>query len=330
LPGAVLGVAAGGRAPVVLSTGDNDPATHTAMTPNIVMPIASVTKTFVAAIILQLQQEGRLQLDDHLAKYVDWPNGDHITLRELLRHTSGLPSLSNSDDQAEWTPRLAADLTHVWSADEALGYIRDRPPLFAPGADFHYSNGNYIVLGRIIETVTGHRLGDEIHDRLTTPLRLDDTVLDDGKGPTPAAIPHLFDDLAHNGKFVDVRPLPRTAVVTLLGAAGGMLSTPRDLLAWTRALWGSHKVIDARSQRRMLDFSANRRYGFAAYPICPCTTSAGTTTGIAYGHDGEFPGFRTFIAYDPTNDTAVVVGTNQSPAGNGALEDIVRRALAAR
>jgi len=330
LPGAVLGVAAGGHAPFVLSAGYSDPGTRIAMRPDIVMPIASVTKTFVAAVILQLVQDHQVALDDPLSKYIDWPNGDHITLRQSLRHTSGLPSLSNSDDQAEWTPRLAADLTHAWSAGEALGYIRDDPPLFPPGTAFHYSNANYILLGRVIETLTGHSLADEIHDRLTEPLELDDTVLDDGKGPTPAAIPHLFDDLAHNGKYVDVRMLPRTAVVTVLGAAGAMLSTPRDLLAWTRGLYAGHDVIDAHSQRAMLDFGGGRRYGFAAYPICPCSTSAGTTTGIAVGHDGEFPGFRTMIAYDRTNDTAVIVGTNQSPTGNGALEDIVNRVLAAR
>src|SRR5262249_35590986 len=133
-----------------------------------------------------------------------------------------------------------------------------------------------------------------------------------------------------DGDFTDVRSFPRTAAVTLLGAAGGMLSTPHDLLAWTRALYGGHDVIDARSRRAMLDFDGIRRYGFATYPICPCTTSAGATTGIAYGHDGDFPGFSTLIAYDPTNGTAAVVGTNQSPAPNGALEDIVRRVLAAR
>ena len=111
--------------------------------------IASNTKTMTAAVIVQLAQEGKLNLDDQVSKYVPGvPNGDKITITELLKMRSGLYSY---DDDPEFWAILERDPTKVWSPAEVLEIVFKHPPYFPPGTDFHYSNANYALLGLIAE-----------------------------------------------------------------------------------------------------------------------------------------------------------------------------------
>jgi D-alanyl-D-alanine carboxypeptidase len=276
--------------------------------------IASVTKGFVAAIVAQLAAEGVLDLDDPLSRWLpDWPTGDRISVRQLLNHTGGVPSLFNNDVRHIWQPILLADLQRVWTPLESLSYIRDEPLLFEPGTGYHYSNANYILAGLVIEAATGRPLAEEIRTRLTEPLGLTETYLDSGFGPTPERIPHLFYDLADNGTYIDVRGFPRTAVVSLYWAAGGMLSTPADLLTWAGALYGGTRVLP-REWRNQLTDLGTLGYGFANFGLCPCASDgAGGVTYAGRGHDGDFPGFRTFLGYWADVDVAIVLYVNQSP-----------------
>lgn len=313
LIGAVLGIARPGGMPVLVGSGFSDPATNTPMDPTSPFFVASVTKGFVAAVVVQLAAEQELSLDDPLSRWVDWPTGDRITIRRLLNHTSGLPSLFNDDERDFWQPILLSNLERVWTPQESLAYIRDRPLLFEPGAGYHYSNANFVLAGLVVEAATGQSLADQIRTRLTEPLGLTDTYLDNGLGPTDPRIGHLFFDLTGTGAFLDVRSFPRTGVVSLYWAAGGMVSTPPDLLTWAGELYGRTRVLP-RAWREQVTDLGTLGYGFATYGLCPCSSpSAGNVEYSGRGHDGYFPGFRTFIGYWPDADVAAVLYVNQAP-----------------
>src|SRR5437870_3896089 len=137
--------------------------------------IASNTKTMTAAIIVLLAREGRLSFDDPVSKYVPGvPNGDKITIAELLKMRSGLYSY---DEDPEFLAILDRDPTKVWSPAEVLAIAFKHPPYFPPGTGFHYSNANYALLGLIAEKIDGKPLASCFQDRLFGPLGLKETVL---------------------------------------------------------------------------------------------------------------------------------------------------------
>src|ERR1043166_7654516 len=137
--------------------------------------IASNTKTMTAAVIVLLAQENKLSLDDPVSKYVPGvPDGDKITITELLNMRSGLYSY---DDDPEFWAMLERDPTKVWTPDEVLAIAFKHPPYFPPGTGYHYSNTNYALLGLIAETADGKPLAQIMHDRLFGPLGLKNTML---------------------------------------------------------------------------------------------------------------------------------------------------------
>src|SRR6184192_3801788 len=137
--------------------------------------IASNTKTMTAAVIVLLAQENKLSLDDPVSKYVPGvPDGDKITITELLNMRSGLYSY---DDDPEFWAILDRDPTKVWSPAEVLAIALKHLPYFPPGTDFHYSNTNYALLGLIAEKIDGKPLAQIMHDRLFRPLGLKNTML---------------------------------------------------------------------------------------------------------------------------------------------------------
>ena len=137
--------------------------------------IASNTKTMTAAVIVLLAQEGKLSLNDPVSKYVPGvPDGDKITITELLNMRSGLYTY---DDDPEFWAVLERDPTKVWSPAEVLAIAFKHPPYFPPGTDFHYSNTNYALLGLIAEKIDGKPLSSCFQDRLFGPLGLKDTLL---------------------------------------------------------------------------------------------------------------------------------------------------------
>ena len=204
--------------------------------------IGSVTKTFVAVVVLQLAQEGRLDLDAGIAAYLpDLADADRITPRQLLQHTSGLGEYNDqtavrSDGQRAWTP---AELIAV---AEAAGRVGE------PGGPFHYSNTNYVVLGEIIRQVTGHSWADEVRTRIVEPLGLTGTGAMTDERPVGYTLV--------DGSFVDATT---SFSPTIGGAAGGMASTGRDLLRFATALRDG-TLLDADSWAAMQAFVPGEDY----------------------------------------------------------------------
>ena len=154
-----------------VAAGYADLRTRTPMAATDGFRIASVTKTFVATVVLQLEAEHRLDIDDRVERWLLGivPNGGAITIRELLNHTSGL--FDYSEDDAH-TQAVIADPGRRWSPYELLSVAFAHPPLFRPGTSWFYSNTNYVVLGLVVEAVTGRSLGQELEARIIDRLRL--------------------------------------------------------------------------------------------------------------------------------------------------------------
>ena len=149
--------------------------------------IASNTKTMTAAAIVLLAQNGKLRFDDPVSKYVQGvPNGDDITISELLKMRSGLYNYTSAPELAE---SLDHDPTRVWTPEELLAIAFKRPPVSAPGKEFDYCNTNYVLLGLIAEKVAGAPLTKIFQDRLFGPLGMKDTLL---PATTSNAIPEPY------------------------------------------------------------------------------------------------------------------------------------------
>jgi len=251
--------------------------------------IGSLTKQFTAALVLLLQQDGKLNIADPISRYLpDAPKAwSAITLAELLGHTSGIPEFTDDPHFSEWSmsPHTPA---------EELAFFRDKPLDFAPGSKFAYSNSNYEVLGVVIEKVSGKSYRDVLGERILKPLGMNDTGVDDD-----ALI------LAKRAQGYKLKKgeleIARSESMTVPYAAGALYSTTGDLLRWEHGLFGG-KLLSARSLKLMTT-PGKGDYGLGVL--------AGTRNGVQFvWHNGGIEGFGTYLAYVPARRIAVVVFSN--------------------
>jgi D-alanyl-D-alanine carboxypeptidase len=290
---------------------------------------ASNTKTMTAAVIVLLVQEGKLRFDDPVSKYVQGyvqgvPNGDNITISELLKMRSGLYDYTSAPELAK---SLDHDPTRVWTPEELLALAFKRPPLLAPGKEYDYCNTNYALLGLIAEKIEGAPLAKIFQDRLFGPLGMKHTSLPANTSntiPEPYSHGYLYGSSSY--ALVDA-PYPAGLQAAAKAgtlkpnddtwqnpsyalAAGGAISTAGDLAIWMRALVGG-KLFDADYQRQWLDSlepqdpskPLGQKYGYGISQIIFGPNSV-------YFHGGEMPGYNSFMGYDPVNDVTLVIWTN--------------------
>jgi D-alanyl-D-alanine carboxypeptidase len=283
--------------------------------------IASVTKPFVAAVVLQLAAEGRLRLSDPVERWLPGqvPNGRAITLRELLDHTSGL---FDYDQDAAWVKARIADPARTWTPRELVAVAARHPTLFRAGTDWSYSNTNYVLLGLVVEAVTHHALADELRSRIIRPLRLHATTY-----PTRA---RLTGRVAHGylgsapglpiqpGQLVDVT----SRVSPSAWGAGQLVSDADDLTRFFSALLGGG-VLPTRELREM-------KAPVGSYGSGPITVQYGlgldifhTRCGVAYGHEGDMPGYRNVVmaSADGRRVAAVMANVASARLGWDAIRD---------
>ena len=290
------------------------------------MRIGSITKTFTATVILQLAQGKRLSLQSPVSKFIKGvPNGQHITVHEMLQMTSGL---YNYSEDLSFNKSLDRNPHRVWTPWQLLRIAFAHKPYFAPGKGYHYSNTNYVLLGLIVQKVTGHTLSYEFQRRIFKPLGMSNTSL-----PSTSAMPAPY---AHGYQFISnvdsltAPPLTGKAAAwadwsagnpmdvtnnspSWTWAAGGGVSTVADLLRYAPALATGQGLLGAAMQRKRLQFVSTT----------PGTSKLGYGLGIAnffgfLGHTGELPGYNSFEAYDPKlrATMVVLVNLNQSPDAN--------------
>jgi D-alanyl-D-alanine carboxypeptidase len=263
--------------------------------------VASITKAFVATVVLELVGEGKLALEDTVEKWRPGlvPNGGAITIRELLNHTSGLYDFT---EDLGWQRATIADPHRVWGPRELVAVATSHPPYFAPGTDWRYSNTNYIVLGLVIEAGTGSTVGDQLRNRLFGPLGL-------GATSFPSSI-ETDGRLVHG--YIGPASLPTLTalfdVTSLLDpsgswAAGAMLSNADDLTTFFARLLGGRVLRpDLLTSMRTVTPPAEN-YGLGLMRIeLPC--------GRAFGHQGDVPGYRTVVLAQANGTRVAVVMVN--------------------
>jgi D-alanyl-D-alanine carboxypeptidase len=299
-PGVVVGV----RTPAGTWTkayGQADPDAGTPMAVGVHTRIGSITKTFTGTALLVLAEQGKLSLDDTIDNYVpDVPNGDRISLRQLADMTSGVASYTLS---TKFTDTYFAKPQTVFTPPELLAVGLAESPLFEPGARFDYSNTNTVLLGMVIEKVTGRPVGEELKSLVFDPLHLSETSWPGTSTELPEPYAQGF-TLQGDTAEPDA-PSNSTHWNPAWGwTAGELISTIGDLLTYGRALGTGQGVLNAASQtERLTSFPSPIGYGIAV----------GCIDGWV-GHTGELPGYNTSLFYDTTSDTTVAVQTNSDIA----------------
>lgn len=302
-PGAIVGVQTP-QGKWTAAYGYADPVTQAPMTTDMHMRIGSVTKTFTGTLILQLAQEGKLSLDDPIAKYYPGiPNGDRITLEQLANMTSGIASYYTDAFLAQYFGHPDT----VFTPDQLIAYGVSASPIFEPGAMFNYSNTNTVLLGKVIEEVTGQPVREALQQRILGPLGMRQSSLPDASPdiPEPHAQGYTLQGSATG------QPLDATNWSPSFGwTAGGMISTLSDLLIYDHALGTGQSLLSPETQiARLHSFPAPAGYGFALGCI-----------GGWIGHTGELPGFNTALYYDTTTNTSVVVLVNSDISSGACTE----------
>ncbi|TIH28265.1 serine hydrolase domain-containing protein [Subtercola vilae] len=286
-----------------------DPATGVPMTTDMYQRVGSITKPFTATLILQLEAAGKLSLDDPISKYVPGvADGHNITLRMLGDMTSGLASYTL--DPA-WQKAFFAEPEKVWDPNELVSIGLALPPLFAPGTSFNYSNTNTVLLGKVIERVTGQSYQDVLQQKILTPLRLDHTIFPAGSADYPA--PHAQGFTLQGNTATVEHPENTTAWNPSWGwSAGELISSAADLTTFVRAMGTGNGLLPAQQQLERLTSSPGAAgYGFG----WGCS-------GGWVGHGGEVPGYNTSMFYDTISDTTVIIMVN-SDIPNGGCSDSV-------
>jgi D-alanyl-D-alanine carboxypeptidase len=260
--------------------------------------IGSVTKSFVAALVLQLAARGTLRLDDPIERWLPGvvPNGGAISLRRLLNHTSGLYDYSLD-------PRLNEAMYGrpvLWRPLDLVAVGTSHAPLFAPGAGWAYSNTNYVLLGLAVQAATKTTAETQLARRILRPLGLHDTAL--------PRTPRLRAPFAHG--YV----LPARTDVTEVGTgwawtAGGVVSTVRDVARFYSFLLKGRLVRSAllRELRRPVPIGGNGD----GYALGLMVSNRGC--GFSWGHNGSVPGYTTYALNSPSADRQLVVLVNGTP-----------------
>lgn len=269
--------------------------------------IGSITKTFVATVILQLQDEGKLSIHDKLSMYYpDYPNSENITLKEMLDMTSGIPDYIMDPGVLN---SFVYDRTHKYTPEELYEITKKMKPLFPPGKGWEYSNGNYNILGMLIEKLTGKKIQDEIDSRIIKPLGLKNTVF-----PVTAEM----DGQYSHGYFKDTLKKELTDVTvidpSITWAAGCMISDFDDLEIYVKALVEG-TLISRKSQEERLTF-ADTKISFVKYGL-----GIFTIDGFI-GHNGGITGYNTTMFYNPVLKTTALVSVNEFNGDSGMADHI--------
>ncbi|WP_264012866.1 serine hydrolase domain-containing protein [[Mycobacterium] manitobense] len=299
VPGAIVGLSIPGTVEYVRTLGEGDTAAKTPMSLDDHTRIGSVTKTFTGTAVLQLVDQGRIRLSDPISRYVDGvPSGGVVTLDMLGRMRSGLFNYTTDEqfldryleeggqgpDAAAFTPRELVDIAFA------------HPLNFAPDTEFEYSNTNTVLLGMVIERVTGQRLGDYLAQHVTGPLGLTHTSFP-ANGAMPQPYTHGY------AETPDGEPVDTTLWnPSVAWAAGAMISTYRDLRAWAPAVARGALLLPWTHRER------TARPSEAAPGIGYMFALADFHGWI--GHNGDIPGYQTVAVYLPERDATLVVMVN--------------------
>ncbi|WAZ19653.1 beta-lactamase family protein [Streptomyces cinnabarinus] len=295
IPGIVAGLWMPGKGRYVRATGVADTASGRPMTDDMFVRIGSETKTFTVTALLKLVDDGRIGLDDPIAKYVKGvPKGHKITLRHLAEMRSGLFPYSSDPG---FVHDLLSDPSRTFTPRQLLAYGFKHKNTFAPGKQFEYNNSNLILLGLVIEKVTGQRLADVIDRRVLRPAHLRHTLFPDNS-EIPRPHPQGYTNQTLSGEVADATHWnPSWA-----WAAGAMISDLEDLRRWAKIV-ATGTLLSPQTQAQRLKMLPTgfpgTSYGLGIFE-----------SGGWIGHNGSIPGYETVTVYLPSKKATLVLMLN--------------------
>jgi D-alanyl-D-alanine carboxypeptidase len=294
-------------------TSSDQSAPFTAQTPTV---IGSITKTFVAALILQLVEQGQLGLDDSLSHWFpSYRFAKRVKIRHLLSHTSGIKDYFL---HSSYAPLVYGRPEHLWTTDEILTLVRPRLR-FAPGSRWSYSNSNYVFLGLIAERVTGQSLATMLRTRFWEPLGMGDTYFQGADDlPADGAQGYLRRKEAWVGLSDGSGYRPNTSAATVAWGAGNVLSSAADISTWTRALYGG-EVVSTQSLTLMTTFNSSG-YGMG-------TQLFSIDGAAAWGHTGSLRGYTAITWHLGDPGITVTVMANRGRISPLPLANELTRAV---
>ncbi|WP_406263134.1 beta-lactamase family protein [Streptomyces sp. NBC_00191] len=302
IPGVVVGLWMPGKGSYVRATGVADTATRRPMTTDLFMRIGSETKTFTVTALLKLVDDRRIRLDDPISAYIDGvPDGDRITLRHLAEMRSGLFPYSADPDFAH---DLLSDPSRSFTPQEVLAYGFKHTNTFAPGENFQYSNSNLVLLGLVIEKVSGLGVADFMHKRVLRPAHLRRTLLPaNAEFPEPHA--HGYTNQTLSGAIEDSTDWNPSWAWT----AGAMISDLSDLRRWAEIV-ATGTLLRPETQRERLKTLPTgfpgTSYGLGIFE-----------TGGWIGHNGSIPGYESVTVYLPSQKATLVLLLNTDVSHEG-------------
>jgi D-alanyl-D-alanine carboxypeptidase len=284
----------------------------------------SVTKTFTAALVLELAKEGVFSLQDPVSKFIPFLNAVNpelnsaVTIHQLLIHESGYSSYS---DEQQLQIAVAFQPTHQWTVFEMLTFVHQAD---APGTVRKYSNTNYPVLGIIVEIATGLPLEQHFRQRFFTPLQLQSIYFDAREPQWPGTVlasPHdnispfnpifLFTGQpTFPNAVTNISAFPFTAISTLEYASGGLITNVADMAEWGNSLFGARATSQSTLDEMINSISAtpDEDGDFLGYGVFRTTRIS--TTDVFVGHDGNAPGYRSVMFYQPDRKMTITLLTN--------------------
>ena len=256
--------------------------------------LASISKQFTAMLVLLLVEDGQLELDAPIVRYLpDYSaeSGKQVTVHHLLNHTSGIPNYTNRPGF------MKIDALHHHSTDEFVAEFCSDPLEFEPGAHFHYSNSGYYLLAAIIEKVTGHSYGEALREKILAPLEMDDTGHDDSNAVLANRATGYYELLGQ-------RRIARRVDTTSFVGAGSLYSTVGDLWKWDRAL-RSKQLLQGELEQRMFT-QGKGDYGYGWF------VDGANSDAPVFWHAGVVSGFSTMILRSPEQDRCIILLSNSS------------------
>ncbi|WP_419995371.1 serine hydrolase domain-containing protein [Streptomyces boninensis] len=285
--------------------------------------IGSMTKTFVATVLLQLQAAGKLDLDDKVDTWLpgvvtdNGHDGKQISVRQLLNHTSGIFSYTGDPEFLEngFTEKFLEHRYDTYTPAQLVKIAMSHPPSFQPGAGWSYSNTNYVLAGMIIEKVTGHPYADEIRQRIIKPLGLYATSVPHTATTVPEPSSRAYSKLSltpqPTGKTYDVTELNPSAA----GAAGAMISDSGDLTRFYAALFGGKLLPAAQLKEMKTAVPVGEGLPIDGYGLGLMQTDL--SCGVAvWGHGGNIQGSASQAVATPDGKHALAFNFNGDWAGD--------------
>jgi len=281
------------------------------------MLAASIGKTFVGATTLVLAGEGILSLDEPISTWLaerSWftrlPNCSQITLLHLLNHTSGIPNHVEPESFVLAFREGKFSTDRPPTSEQLIAYVLDQPALFKHGKGWHYSDTGYLLVGLIIEEVTGRSFYEEVSRRFLTPLHLDLTT-PSNRLEIPGLASGYMDE--NNDFGLPAKTTIRPGVMAwhpgIEGAGGGFVSNPKDLVIWAKALYEG-KAIDGDYLDALLNAAAiDGESHDVGYGISVAIHRDGPL-GPTYGHGGWIPGYSSNLRYYPKHRIAIAFQIN--------------------